>query len=257
MSNNFSRIVRTTKISLIVLLIQILVIPHSQAQSIIKPGDKNLQQHWLKSSSFEMIWYAERDTQRIQLGTVVTQIQVKDEVSVITQVNLQGRNTQWVDTTVAAIKTLSPLYHSSYNSNRDMVLNFGKRVTGYYRDKVKGTKLEIADTTVINEYFDSNLYPHLLRLLPLKDGYTATIPIYDFNPNGIRGVVNAYVEKVESGTYLNARQKQVQVWRVTVSDELNPGTKSISTYFIGKEDRKLWKQEIVAGDRRMQFIAVE
>lgn len=258
MSNNFIRIIHTIKLPLITFLICVLVISGSQAQNTIKPSDKSLQNRWLKSNSFEMIWYAERDTQRIQLGTVLTEIQMKDDkVSIITQVNLQGRNQQWVDTTEATIKTLSPLYHSSYNSNRDMVLKFGKQVTGFYHDKVKGTKLEISDTTETNQYFDSNFYPHLLRVLPLKDGYTTTIPIYDFNPNGIQGIVNARVEKVESGTCVTASGKEVQVWRVTVSDELNTASKSISTYFIGKEDRKLWRQEVVAGGRRMLFIAAE
>ena len=64
-----------------------------------------------------------------------------------------------------------------------MVLRFGKIVTGYYYDKLK-TMTELSDTTT-GKYFDSNLYPYLLSLVPMKEGFTAGF-IFDHNPAGKR-----------------------------------------------------------------------
>jgi hypothetical protein len=115
----------------------------------------------------------------------------------------------------------------------------------------------VADTLGTSGYFDSNLYPHIIPMLPLQEGYTATLPIYDYNPNGKTGLMNAYIKKVSSGTYEISPGHTIPVWMVTVTDELNPANPSISTYFIAKEDRKLWKQEIISGNRKMSMVRVE
>ena len=101
-----------------------------------------------------------------------------------------------------------------------MVLNFGNIVTGFYLDKIKKTNTGISDTTKI-DYFDSNLYPSLIGWLPLKDGYTQDISIYDYNPAAKIGVIKAAVKEVKSGTYTSAKSGVRDVWMVTVTDEIN------------------------------------
>lgn len=82
---------------------------------------------------------------------------------------------------------------------RDMVLNFGKVVTGFYYDKMKDEKTIIGDTTKTG-YFDSNLYPILLGWLPLSETYKQDISIYDYNPSAKIGVIKASVKNVSSST---------------------------------------------------------
>jgi hypothetical protein len=153
------------------------------------------------------------------MGTVKTEILIKQEqLYIISRVKLKNVNAEWNDTTIADVNSFAPIYHSSYNMQRDMVLRFGNIVKGYYYDKRLSSYSEITDTTV-SDYFDSNIYPYLVRLLPLQDGYSTTLPIYDYNPGGKRGVLNAFVKKVESGTLI-IDNKTKNVWVVTVTDEL-------------------------------------
>jgi hypothetical protein len=147
------------------------------------------------------------------------------------------------------METLAPVYHSSYNMQRNMALNFGKVVTGFYLDKAKQQFSLISDSSS-ETYFDSNIYPLLISWLPLKDGFTKTISIYDYNPAGKRGVIRANITGVKSGLLEN---RETPVWIVTVTDEINNMPGSSMIYYIGKSDRKLWRQEINAGGRKLSW----
>ena len=100
-------------------------------------------------------------------------------------------------------------------------------------------------------FFDSNLYPYLLRFLSFKENYTAAIPIFDYNPNGAMDVVHAYITNVTTSTIEHKQLGKRTVWAVTVTDELNGNAASTSIYYIDQQDRTLWKQEITAGKRTM------
>lgn len=228
----------------------------SYAQPKLVPAKNVVEKKWMTNQQYEMIWYALRDTAKFEIGKVLTQVSNTDnKITVITQVTMKRSNTPWIDSTIALVKDLSPVYHSSYNAQRDMVLNFGKIVTGYYNDKIKKTTAVIRDTTR-EGYFDSNLYPALLTWLPLKEGYKQDISIYDYNPSGTIGVMKASVEDVKKGMYESERSGPHDVWVVTVSDEIG-GSDSKMIYYIDMADRKLWKQEINAGARRMLMQRVE
>ena len=230
----------------------------SFAQSPLIPGKGSFEKKWIKNSSNEMTWYALRDTARIEIGSVSTEVVTTGkQLTLITRVSLKSSKTPWVDSSVALLNDLSPVYHSSYNGQRDMMLQFGKVVTGYYLDKTKKTNTVISDTTG-QSYFDSNLYPYLLGLLPLKEGYTQEISIYDYNPSGKIGVIKGWVKEVKSGTYASQQAGTRAVWMVTVKDELGAGNiESFSVYYFDKTDRKLWKQEINIGARKMLMVAKE
>lgn len=228
----------------------------SHAQTKLVPAKNAVERKWMSSQKYEMVWYALRDTARFEIGKVLTEINNSaDKITVITQVNMKRSNTPWIDSTIAMANDLSPVYHSSYNAQRDMALNFGKIVTGYYSDKIKKTTTIIKDTTK-EDYFDSNLYPVILTWLPLKEGYKQDISIYDYNPSGRIGVIKASVEDVKKGKHETERSGSREVWIVTVSDEIG-GSDSKMTYYIDQADRKLWKQEINAGARKMLMLRVE
>lgn len=216
-----------------------------------------VEKKWVKNSSYEMAWNMLKDSSSIQVGTVTTRISAdKNYLTVITQVHLKNVSAPWIDSTVAEIETLKPVRHASYNMQRDMVLNFGKIVTGYYYDKRKGTNTKISDT-VSAEYFDSNLYPVLIGWLPLENGYQKEISIYDYNPNAKIGVIKASIRNVSSGTYQTDKNGLREVWVVNISDEIGNGANGVSTYYFDKKDRKLWKQEIDANGRKMEMKLVE
>jgi hypothetical protein len=227
------------------------------AQKLLTPSKKSFEEKWIKNSTYQMIWYALKDSAKFEMGKVTTQILAKNEkLIIITQVSMKNMKAPWIDSTVANLKTLAPIKHSSYNMQRDMVLYFDRIVTGFYNDKMKKTNLLVSDTTK-GAYFDSNLYPVLLGWLPLMNGYTQDISIYDYNPSAKIGVLKASIKEVRSNTYQSDKNGIRNVWVVTASDEIGNGENGVSTYYFDKTDRRLWKQEINANGRKMMMKLVE
>jgi hypothetical protein len=229
----------------------------SNAQNVLTPSKKSFDKKWVKNTNYQMIWYALRDTAKFEIGKVTTQILTdKINLTVITQVSMKNMKTAWVDSTIANIKNLKPIRHASYNMQRDMVLNFGKIVTGFYNDKMKKSNTIINDTTN-SQYFDSNLYPVIIGWLPLYEGYKQDISIYDYNPSAKIGVLKASIKNVKSGVYQSEKSGSRNVWIVTVTDEIGNGENGVSTYYFDKLDRKLWKQEVDVNGRKMMIKLVE
>ena len=220
----------------------------------LTPSNKAVEKRWIRDEAYKMTWYMVRDTTRMEIGTVSTQLMTnKDRLTVVTSVAMKGMKGDWVDSSTCLRNTLIPVRHASYNVQRDMALNFGKVVTGFYRDKMRKKDTTIADTTR-TPYFDSNLYPVLIRWLPLREGFTQKIPIYDYNPSAKIGVISASVDKVSTGMYRSKTEGLRNVWVVDVTDEIGNGK---STYFIDKKDRRLWKQTMEANGRTMMMVVTE
>ncbi len=229
----------------------------SNAQNLLTPSKRSFDKNWVKNTNYQMTWYAFRDTAKFEMGKVTTQIYTdKKNLNVVTQVSMKNMKTPWVDSTVSNLKTLKPIRHSSYNMQRDMVLNFGKIVTGFYNDKMNKNRAIVNDTTKL-DYFDSNLYPVLIGWLPLANNYTQGISIYDYNPSAKIGVMKASVKNVSSSKYQTDKNGIRDVWVVTVSDEIGNGENGVTTYYFDKADRKLWKQETDANGRKMMMKLVE
>ncbi|MFT3795871.1 hypothetical protein [Flavobacterium sp.] len=219
------------------------------------PGKKAFESKWIKPEKQQMTWYAVKDTTLFEIGKVSTDLIVdKKQLTVVTQIDLKNAASPWIDSTAAEIETLKPIFHSSYNAQRDMRLQFGKQVTGFYNDKVKQVNTPISDVPQ-SAYFDSNLYPVLLRWLPLTEGYQQTIAIYDMNPTQT-GVHKAFITEVKKGEYLSKKSGRHAVWIVSVYDEIGDGNTK-SQYYIDQQTRQLWQQEITAGGRKMLMRSIE
>jgi hypothetical protein len=203
----------------------------------------------IKDGISKMEWYMIKDTVRMEVGKVKTQIKTrKEKLYIITSVSLFQNPTKWIDSTVVSSDNLKPLYHSSYNPQRDIVLHFSNKVTGYYLDKTSNTRTQISED--VNEpFFESSFYPQLLRWLPLEEGYRNTISIFDYNPNGKMGIITATILKTEKLTFeFNGSLRKV--WKVKTTDEISKNT-IFSDYFIDVETRNILKQEIDMGGRKM------
>tara|TARA_R110002051_G_scaffold188453_1_gene257853 strand:+ start:5793 stop:6530 length:738 start_codon:yes stop_codon:yes gene_type:complete len=224
-------------------------------ETLLSPANNTANKNYIKSESYVMSWFMLADTRKIEIGSIQTQIQKgKETINIITTVNMKQSPAKWIDSTIVAAQSLKPLYHSSYNQQRDMVLKFGQKVTGYYLDKQTATKTQISEESN-QSYFDSNFYPQLLRLLPLKEGYSNTISIFDYNPKAKTGVLKATIKSTENTT-INFNGEEKQVWKVTATDDLSNNT-AITTYYIEKTTRQLLKQEMDFGGRKMLMELVE
>lgn len=83
--------------------------------------------------------------------------------------------------------------------------------------------------------------------MPLEDGFTAKIPIYDFNPKQ-KGVREIVVTHVECGI-LNKKP----VWIVTIAD--GEGYSKIETiFYFDQKDRTPLLQQMTVGGRKMLMV---
>lgn len=222
----------------------------TKAQLTLTPENITIDKKIIKDETYTMNWYIVKDTIKREFGKVTTQIvNNKQTILVITKVALKGAKNLWVDSTIVSSNNFKPIYHSSYNSQRDMAINFEKVVKGYYKDKMQNSMININDT-VNASYFDSNFYTTLLRWLPLSDNYTSTLKIYDYNPNK-KGLMNAYVKEVKSSIFKLNPSNETQVWEVNASDEIGGAQNSNVYYYIDKKTRVLYKQVIDFGARKM------
>lgn len=224
-------------------------------ETLLSPLNNTANKQLINSETSKMSWFMLQDTLKIQIGTIQTQIQKeKEKIYIITTVSMKQSPTKWIDSTIVENETFKPIYHSSFNQQRDMILDFGEKITGYYLDKQTDKKTEISEKAD-KPFFDSNFYPQLIRLLPLKNGYSNTISIFDYNPNSKIGVITATIKNTEE-TSINFNGKKTKVWKVETTDDISNNT-AIMNYFIDKSTRKILKQEIDFGGRKMLMELVE
>lgn len=218
----------------------------SNAQTVQTPEKNQVDRSLIKNENYSMAWYTLKDTAKVEIGKVETQIlKSGNNITVSSTVKMKNMP-DWKDETVAEFSNFAPVKHTSFNVQRDMLLDFGKKntVTGYYLDKTKNNRTEISETTAGN-FFDSNLYTQLIRWLPLKEGYTTEMAIFDYNPASEKGIMKAYVTGTKKGTYKNK-----PVWLVSVTDDISQ-KKTASIYYINSKTRELLKQEVDMGPRKM------
>lgn len=219
----------------------------SNAQQDVQTPEKNqADRSLIKNETYSMVWYAMKDTAKVEIGKIDTRILKSGKnITVNSMVKMKGMP-DWKDETVAVFPGFAPVKHTSSNVQRDMLLDFEKpgTVTGYYLDKTKNSRTEISEATE-GKFFDSNLYTQLIRWLPLKEGYTTELAIYDYNPASGKGIMKAYVTGTKKGMYKNK-----PVWLVSVTDDISR-KKAESTYYIDSKTRKLLKHEVDMGPRKM------
>ena len=216
------------------------------AQNLLSPSNVKLDSKYIQEESSEVSWSMENAGSKIEIGKVTTEFKKlnKKNLLIKTTVKMKQAPEPWIDSTIIKISDFQPVYHSSFNSMRNMSLTFGKKVTGYYLDK-KTQKKNLIDEAATSAYFDSNSYPALIRFLPLKENFTSEISIFDYNTTAKKGVIKAYIEKVEKGEY-NGKK----VWIVKTTDDIQD-RKAESIYYIDVNTRKVLKQEINVGGRKM------
>lgn len=221
----------------------------------LSPLNNKVKAASIKPETSTMNWFAIQGEQKAKIGVVQTDLQKEaGKLRVITTVKMVQAASAWVDTTVVDTLNFKPIYHSSYNQQRDMVLAFDEEVTGYYLDKQTNTKTIVSEKANGN-FFDSNFYPQLIRFLPLKEGYQTTLSIFDFNPKAKTGIMTASIRNTEK-INMDFHGKKQAVWKVETTDEISNNT-VVNTYYICMDNRKILKQEIDFGGRKMLMELVE
>ena len=221
----------------------------------VNPGDKSIETKFITKESYRSKWFVVRDTLSHEIAEIITDVTpASDRLTIITEYKVKGAKSKWLDTTIVALPSLVPIHHSTTNQERDMMLDFGKDIKGYYYDKMTKKVTDI-EQPVQDSFFFSGFYPYLIRLLPLKDGYTAELPLFDYKPLK-NGVIKAFIQEVKSSTFRTKKNGVVDVWLVTVTEEVG-GFTNIITYHIGKKDRILWRLDINTAMQKLLIRRME
>lgn len=216
-----------------------------ESQPYVTPGDNRLDARKLKSANYEMELYAQSNSGYVPVGAYTVTVSVTAKtVAVYTILKMYSNNEKSVDTTIADINTLTPLYRSSFSSAKDMVLKYGKEIRGYYYDKEKKKRTEIKEVPG-TPVFDSYIYPYIFSAIPLTLGYNAKMPVYDCKPARNNNFTTTTIESVKNNIYKAQFSGEQKVWQVSVYEE---GTSDKYEYFIDKEDSRIWKIEMIAGN---------
>lgn len=221
---------------------------HAQLQLL--PDAGTFDKRFLKNTKYEMACFALLNGKEIEVSTFTVQVHNKTgRLSVYTSLKMLSTGEQWIDTSVADANTLKPIYRSSYNPDRELILRFGKEVTGFSLIKKTNERIQIKEQAK-ESFFDSYIYPYILSALPLTSGYKGNLPVYDFKPENLNNIKITRIEEVKSSMYSSEMTGEHQVWQVSVFEE---ATGEKYRYFLDKKDRRLWKIDIQAANGQ-QFV---
>lgn len=224
-----------------------------QAQTVLVPGENVLDKKYIKNGTYEMACFAESGGRQIEISTFTIQINNTGKaLGVYTLLQWAHNKDVVIDTSISDGNTFKPIYRSSISKTREMVVHYGKDVSGYYYDKQTKKRQTIKEAG--SAFFDSYTYPYLLGLLPLTSGYRNDLAVYDYKPGNTSNTKKARIEEVKSNLYSSKLTGEHKVWQVNVYEE---ATKDSYVYYIDKESRRLWKVDILTQGQRLLMIDKE
>ncbi|WP_310377984.1 hypothetical protein [Flavobacterium sp.] len=224
----------------------------SYGQQIILPGDKAIDKNFLKPSLTTMGFFLNSNNQLIDIGIYEIEVSTNNlKTTVNSTLYFKDSEKQWKDVCVVNANNLSPISYSSDRDERNFSLSFVSTISGEFINKKNGQK-EPIKKLIKEKYFDINFYPHILVALPLKLGYKAIIPVYDFEAADNSKIYNVIVNDVRSDVYKSINTGNHDVWKTSISEE-SSGNKL--EYFIDKQTRRLWQIKIVAKDGQLLLLS--
>ncbi|HVI43792.1 MAG TPA: hypothetical protein VM802_02940 [Chitinophaga sp.] len=226
----------------------------SHAQKTLTPGSVSLDAKGLKDGKYELACFVADGAEQTEIGTLTIDIRnIGATVAIYTTMNMKDSDNKWGDTTIVDKATFKPIYRSAYNNTRDLVLKYGKEVTGYYYDKKTHKKTVIKDA-LKEPVFDGYSYPQLLTMLPLTSGYSASLPVYYYEPDKPVHVNNTVIEEVATNRHVSSLTGTHNVWEVSVVEQ---ATGDRCLYYIDKDTRRIWKIGLLSNGHSIMMLDKE
>jgi hypothetical protein len=224
------------------------------AQNFSNLSSPIFEKKWIKNNKSEMSYLVKVDGRMVEIGSFAIDIKAaSNNLSVYTALQFLNSKERWTDTSISDGSSFKPVYRSSFSSDKEYVLNFSNKVTGYYIVKKANKKL------LVNEqpkdfFIDSYSYPYLLGLLPLASGYRTDLQVYDYKPGNSSSIKKARIEEVRNNVYTSSLTGEHKVWQVSVFEE---ATNDYYQYYIDKETRRIWKIEVRSNGQEIALIDKE
>lgn len=236
---------------LFIFFISSWVVQYGLGQMVILPGDKSIDKTFIKPGLTTMSYFIDNAGQPTEIGTYEIEI-IKENKQITVNSTLYFKNSekQWQDICVVDEDNFKPISYSSDRDERKYTINFSNSITGNLTSKTS------KETTTIKEspkekYFDINIYPHILKALPLTLGYKALIPVYDYEASYKGKIYNVVIKQVASTMYSSALTGKHDAWRVSVFEESSGHN---FDYIIDKKSRRLWQILIAAKEGQMMAL---
>jgi hypothetical protein len=225
------------------------------SQNLLTPAENIFDKKFIANSKYEMACFAFSGQKMVEVSSFTVEVTTNVKtISVYTNLTMLSNNEQYIDTSIAEINTMKPVYRSSHNPNRILSLKYDKEITGSYLDKQTKKKNQVREPAK-DAFFDSYIYPYLLGSLPLSSGYKANLPVYEYKSENTTNINTTRIAEVKSNIYESEITGEHRVWQVSVVEE---ATKEKYEYYIDKESRKILKIEIVtAGQQRFLLLNKE
>lgn len=221
---------------------------------IMAQSTVDIEKKWIKNEVFKMKFFSVNDTTKTEIGKITHSIEIDNQV--ITQsMTMEAKmfKSDFIDITAYRLNDFMPIYHSSSNDQRLITVAYDDTINAVYRgtkDKKIVTYQEALNKNTM--LYDSSVYQNIIRWLPLKNGYTQEIPIFNYDPNSQSGIIYSKIIQVSTEKLQTKISGLREVWKVT---EQYGNSNLTTVHFIDKENRKLWKQTINEG--KLVMIAEE
>lgn len=229
---------------LVFLTLMQLVAFNNLAQTKILPGDESIDKSFFKTENYTMVYSIKQNGAFIEIGAYETTItNDSNKFDVKTTLSFHNSEIAWKDHFIADATSFKPISSTSERSgDRTLKLNFSNKIVGEIQNKT-GIKTQINELTN-KEFFDIATYPYILKALPLKSGYKATIPVYDYEAvEASKKFCNAIIKEVKTDLFVSDLTGEHQVWKVSVFEE---STTHNFQYYIDKSNRKIWQINIIS-----------
>ena len=224
----------------------------SFGQQVILPGDKSINKSLLKPVTYIFDYSSISNGNLVSIGNYKMEIGYNNQtLDVNATLSFNNKNKPWRDHIVADANSFKPVSVESFRSDRSLSLNFSNQITGSLQNHNKGTKIVINEKSK-GSFFDISICPYIITLLPLADGYKATIPVFDYealSPDKVYS--NVQITGVYSGSYSSNFTGEHEIWRV---EGLEESTKQTFEYYIDKVSRKIWRINIIPPTGNLVYL---
>ena len=204
----------------------------AQPATITGPGDETLDLSYIEPQSQTFTMTIIQGGGQQPVGGGESTIVIDEETGVIEAVrSMDVMGQKMADTTRAAWPSFAALAHRSENMQRTLAFDIvdGQLIGEHRPQSGEASSFEMALDAPV---FDSAWMGLLIEMLPLADGYTATIPAYEYE----EGTMNAFSYDVEVlGQEKLTRDGfgPADAWLVQVSRDSEGG--EVVNYYLAKD----------------------
>lgn len=222
---------------------------NTSSPASVVPGSEELQYDKLQGNQYTYELYLVTGNQEIQIGTLTEKVRILKKVNIVERVQkLKRGNSEHVDSVRAALDSFAPLFHSSLNNNREILLQFNSSgVEGTYKP-ANSTPVDIHQTFG-HRYFDSNWVDLVIRLLPLRSGYERTIKTFEVAPDGTPGFVPYQVKVLGQEEIQMENGENKKVWIVHQIKQ-----NSLTKFFIEPSSMEVLQMKVLISDTRKMVM---